>query len=110
MGRCFDFQDGQAQRPELFWVPPSLLSEGYQGIFHSRYRGRGAKVTTHSSSDKVKKEWSYMFTSAYAFQAFISITSPVLFTWSPFQGIPTNDSSSSIGTVTLVGFGLLNYR
>jgi hypothetical protein len=34
-------------RPDRFWGPQSLLSNGYRGLFPRVYSGRGVKVTTH---------------------------------------------------------------
>jgi hypothetical protein len=35
------------QRPDRFWGSPSLLSNGYRGLFSRGYSGRGVKLTTH---------------------------------------------------------------
>jgi len=34
-------------RPHRLWDPPSLRSNGYQGLFPLGQRGRGVKLTTH---------------------------------------------------------------
>jgi hypothetical protein len=34
------------QRPDRFWGPPSLLSNGYLGVFPRGLRGRGMKLTS----------------------------------------------------------------
>jgi hypothetical protein len=47
-------------RPERFWGSPSLLSNGYQGLFPWGPSGRGVKLTTHLHLvTKSKNEWSY---------------------------------------------------
>jgi hypothetical protein len=33
--------------PDRLWGPPSLLSDGYQGLFARELSGRGVKLTTH---------------------------------------------------------------
>jgi hypothetical protein len=55
------------RRPYRLWGPPSLLSNGYQGLF---LRG-GGREADHSlpTSAEVKKMWLYTSTSPYAFMA-----------------------------------------
>jgi hypothetical protein len=52
-------------RPDLFWDPPSLLSNGYPGV------KRPGRESDHSSlsSAEVKKTWIYTSTPTYAFVA-----------------------------------------
>jgi hypothetical protein len=50
-------------RPERFWCPPSLLSNGYQGLLPWGWRDRGVKLTTHLHLvPRSKNEWSYTST------------------------------------------------
>jgi hypothetical protein len=43
-GKIFFFTP---QRPDRLWGPPSLLSNGYRGIFPRGLCGRSVKLTTH---------------------------------------------------------------
>jgi hypothetical protein len=50
-------------RPERLWGPPSLLANGYQGLFPWGYSSRGVKLTTHLHLvPRSKNEWSYTST------------------------------------------------
>jgi hypothetical protein len=50
-------------RQDRLWVPPSLLSNGYQRLFPWGKNGRGVKLTTHLHLLlRSKNEWSYSST------------------------------------------------
>jgi hypothetical protein len=57
-------------RQKRLWGPPSLLCNGYQGLFPWGLSGRGAKLTTHPHLvPRSKNECSYTSTPQYAFMA-----------------------------------------
>jgi hypothetical protein len=45
-GRFWEFFSSPP-RPDRLWGPPSLLFNGYQGLFQWRQSGRSVKLTTH---------------------------------------------------------------
>jgi hypothetical protein len=56
-GRCREFFSS-LPNADLFWGPPSLLSNGYRDLFSWGYSGRYVKLTTQrQSSAEVKNEW-----------------------------------------------------
>jgi hypothetical protein len=57
-------------RSEWLWVPPSLLSNGYQRLLPWEWSGQGMKLTAHLHPVlRSKNEWSYASTPPYAFMA-----------------------------------------
>jgi hypothetical protein len=54
-----------SQRPYRFWVPTSLLSNGFPGIKRS---GREADHSPQTNA-VMKKMWIYTFTPPFAFMA-----------------------------------------
>jgi hypothetical protein len=56
------------RRPDRFWVPPSLQSNGYRGAY-SPVLKRPGREADHSPppSVEVKNTWTYTTTSPYAF-------------------------------------------
>jgi hypothetical protein len=60
--------------PDLLWVPPNLLSNGYQGLFPWGLSGLDVKLTTHLHLEpRSKNAWSYTSTPQYAFMAWCSV-------------------------------------
>jgi hypothetical protein len=55
----------RSRRPDRFWGPPSLLSNGYRGHFP---QGREADHSLPTSAE-VKHTWIYTSTPPYAFMA-----------------------------------------
>jgi hypothetical protein len=50
-------------RPERLWGLPTLVSNGYQGLFPWGLSGRGVKLTSHLHLvQRSKNEWSYTST------------------------------------------------
>jgi hypothetical protein len=50
------------RRPDRFWGPPSLLSNGYQGLFFLGVKRLGSEADYSPSSAEVKNAWSYTST------------------------------------------------
>jgi hypothetical protein len=67
-GRIWEFFTSPP-RPDRLWVPPSLRSSGYQGLFPWMESGRGVKLTAHLHLVLKVNAWSNTATPQYAFMA-----------------------------------------
>jgi hypothetical protein len=61
-------------RPERLWGSPSLLPNGYQGLFHCGIKRRVCEADHPlPSSAEVQNAWSFTSTPQYAFMAWCSV-------------------------------------
>jgi hypothetical protein len=59
-----------SQRPDRFWGPPNLLSNGYRGALSPGVKRQGREADhSPSTSAEIKKTWIYTSTPPYAFTA-----------------------------------------
>jgi hypothetical protein len=86
-----------APRPERLWDPPSLLSNGYQGLFPCGQSGRDVKLTTHLHLvPRSKNEWSYTSTPQYVFMEWCLVKHRDNFTFTFISSVLMYELSPSI--------------
>jgi hypothetical protein len=63
-------------QPEWLWGLPSLLFNGYQGLFPWEYSSRVVRLTTYFHLvPRSRNEWIYASTPPYAFMVWCSVKS-----------------------------------
>jgi hypothetical protein len=85
LGRGWEFFSSPP-RPDRLWGPPSLLYNGYQGLFHWEVMRLGCEAD-HSPpcSAEVKNAWSYISTPQYAFMKWCSVKAQELWNISRYS-------------------------